>query len=79
MAYPMIPVVSPEMITSLFLRLLATTGIKGGEQIADVDVIINVSVSIVKSLQRIEWSIIVPNIDMATNTSMSILTSSNTL
>jgi len=49
----MIPVVNPDRIMVLFFKAAATTGTKGGEQIAEVEVIKKVSVSTRKSLQKI--------------------------
>ena len=70
MAYPIIPVVRPERTTSLFFRALATKGTKGGEQIADVEVIINVSVSILNALQRRACNIMDPNMATVTKSIM---------
>ncbi len=53
MAYPMMPVVNPDRITALFLRAPATTGTKGGEQMAEVEVMIKVSVSMFLSFRKI--------------------------
>ena len=66
MAYPMIPVVSPDKITIRFPRAAATTGTKGGEQMAEAEVIINVSVSILKILQKIPWRVREPNTENPT-------------
>ena len=54
--------VRPDKIICLFFNAWATTGTKGGEQMADMDVIIKVSVSILKILQKIACSMTVPKI-----------------
>jgi hypothetical protein len=49
----MIPVVNPDRIMVLFFKAAATTGTKGGEQIAEVEVIKKVSVSTRKLINGI--------------------------
>jgi hypothetical protein len=66
MAYPIIPVVRPERIIRRFFKAPATTGTKGGEQMADTDVIINVSVSILKIQQKSACNINDPKIQNTT-------------
>ncbi len=55
MAYPIKPVIIPDNITALFFKLVAASGTKGGENIAETEVIIIVSTSILKSMLSKKW------------------------
>lgn len=66
MAYPIMPMVIPESMISLFFRALATVGTKGAEKIKAVEVIIVVSASILKIFENNTWKNNEPAITIAT-------------
>jgi len=51
-AYPIIPIVIPDRITSLFFNAFATVGTNGAEKMNAVEAIMVVSVSILKSFEN---------------------------